>query len=108
MKQNDNVIDFSSLALIPLILEQNKELLNRVEKLEEILTPKIDLTKSKGVMLYLDISKSTLTRKIKDGEFKRGVHYIQAGIGENRRFIPEAIKEYKQQSNKFKVNYSAI
>jgi hypothetical protein len=92
------------LKYIPILVEQNKELLKKIKLLEEAIIPALDLTKAKGVTTYLNISKSTLDRKIREGEFKKGIHYIQNKIGENKKYIPEAIKQYKMNKNKFKVN----
>lgn len=101
-------LDFSSLDLIPILLDELKLLKKEIEVIKLSVVPNLDLTKAKGVMAYLDISKSTLDRKVREGEFKKGIHYIQNKIGENKRYIPEAIKQYKQQSNKYKVKYSAV
>jgi predicted DNA-binding transcriptional regulator AlpA len=114
MKDNLNYINnqenefgiLEYLKYIPILVEQNKELLKKVKLLEEAIIPELDLTKAKGVTAYLDISKSTLDRKIREGEFKKGIHFTQDAIGENKKYIPEAIKQYKmnKNKNKFKVN----
>ena len=109
INERPKTLDFSSLDLIPILLEELKLLKKEIEIIKLSVVPDLDLTKAKGVMAYLDISKSTLDRKVREGvEFKKGIHYIQNKIGENKRYIPEAIKQYKQQSNKYKVKYSAV
>ena len=102
------LLDFSSLELIPKLFEKINNLENEIKIIKNAVVPELDLTKAKGVTAYLDISKSTLDRKIREGEFKKGIHFIQDAIGENKKYIPEAIKQYKLNMNKFKVKYSAV
>lgn len=102
------MIDLTSLSLIPKLLEKIESLEIEIKVIKNSVVPELDLTKAKGVMTFLSISKSTLDRKIKEGELKKGVHFIQDGIGGNRRYIPTAIQEYKKNKNKFKVKCSAI
>ena len=101
--ENKNIVDFSNLDLIPKLLEKIEFLEQEIKVIRNAVVPELDLTKAKGVMAFLGISKSTLDRKIREGEIKKGVHFIQDGIGENRRYIPTAIQEYKKNKNKFKV-----
>lgn len=110
MSKNENpqILDFSGLSLIPKLLEKIEFLEQEIKVIKNSVVPELDLTKAKGVMAFLGISKSTLDRKIREGEFKKGIHFIQNGIGENRRYIPTAIQEYKKNKNKFKVKYSAV
>jgi hypothetical protein len=102
------LLDFSSLELIPQLLKEIKYLNEQIEIIKQNVVPELDLTKAKGVTAYLDISKSTLDRKIREGELKKGIHFTQDAIGENKKYIPEAIKQYKLNMNKFKVKYSAV
>ena len=108
INERPKTLDFSSLDLIPILLDELQSLKKEIELIKQSVVPDLDLTKAKGVMAYLNISKSTLDRKVREDEFKKGIHYIQNKIGENKRYIPEAIKQYKQQSNKYKVKYSAV
>jgi predicted DNA-binding transcriptional regulator AlpA len=108
INEKPKTLDFSSLDLIPILLDELQSLKKEIELIKQSVVPDLDLTKAKGVMAYLNISKSTLDRKVREDEFKKGIHYIQNKIGENKRYIPEAIKQYKQQSNKYKVKYSAV
>ena len=101
--ENKNIVDFSNLDLIRKVLEKIEFLELEIKVIKNSVVPELDLTKAKGVMAFLGISKSTLDRKIREGEIKKGVHFIQDGIGENRRYIPTAIQEYKKNKNKFKV-----
>lgn len=91
------------LKYIPKLLEKIESLEKEISVIKECVVQDLDLTKAKGVTVFLGISKSTLDRKIREGELKKGIHFIQNGIGENRRYIPTAIQEYKKNKNKFKV-----
>lgn len=91
------------LKYIPKLLEKIEALEKEIASIKDAVVPELDLTRASGVIKYLNISKSTLDRKIREGELKKGVHFIQNGIGENRRYIPTAIQEYKKNKNKFKV-----
>ena len=106
--EKPQILDLSSLSLIPKLLEKIEFLESEIRIIKNSVVPEVDLTKAKGVMTFLDISKSTLERKIREGEFKKGIHFIQNKMGENRRYISSAIQEYKKNKNKFKVKYSAI
>lgn len=101
-------LDLSGLTLIPKLLEKIEALEKEIASIKDAVVPELDLTRASGVIKYLNISKSTLDRKIREGELKKGVHFIQNGIGKNRRYIPTAIQEYKKNKNKFKVKYSAV
>lgn len=102
------LLDFSSLELIPKLLEKIESLEKEIYIIKNSVVPEYDLTKAKGVMTYLKISKTTLERKIKEGELKKGIHFIQDGIGENRRYIPDAIRAYNENKKRFKIKCSAV
>jgi predicted DNA-binding transcriptional regulator AlpA len=59
---------------------------------------KIDLSRSKNVVEYLEISKPTLYNMINDGRLKKDIHYKKVLKNKTSRivFIESAIIKYKK------------
>ncbi|MFY4859060.1 hypothetical protein ACOTVM_00745 [Aliarcobacter butzleri] len=92
-----SAVDFSSLDLIPKMLEKMEEMQTELTELRQQLKPKYDLTKRADVMTYLNISESTLDRHIRMGVFKQGYHYHRE-IKNNKSiiiYVSSAIEEFK-------------
>lgn len=59
------------LKYIPKLLEKIEALEKEIAYIKDAVVPELDLTKAGGVIKYLNISKSTLDRKIREGELKK-------------------------------------
>ena len=57
-----SAVDFEVLKLIPKMMEEMQCLKQEVTELKQHIKPKYDLTKRDGVIKYLNVSNSTLTR----------------------------------------------
>ena len=94
------LLDFSSLELIPKLLEKIESLEKEIYIIKNSVVPKYDLTKRDGVLKYLDISESTLNKMInRDFRFKEGYHYIRE-IKNGKsiiKFVSGAIVEFKKE-----------
>lgn len=90
---------FENLEQIPKLLMYLEEIKTKVEKLEESLIPKLDLTKRAGIKKYLNISDSTLYQMINDGRLKQGIHYQKTLKGKrvNIIFVESAIVNFKEK-----------
>lgn len=98
MSVNEDLGIFDNLKLIPEILKQNNELLERVNFLEHELIGKLDLTKRADVKKYLGIDEGALQYRMNNGILKQGEHYIKK-IKNNKPtivFVEKAIIEYKK------------
>ena len=69
-----SAVDFEVLKLIPKMMEEMQDLKKEVTELKQHIKPKYDLTKRDGVIKYLNVSNSTITRYISEGIFKEGYH----------------------------------
>lgn len=89
---------FSNLELIPKLLEHLNTLNIKIEKIENELIQKIDLSKRAGVKKFLNISDSTLYQMMNDGRLKQGVHFKKAINGKrvNIIFVESAIVRFKE------------
>lgn len=82
-------IELENLALIPILLEEVKKLNAKLE------TVSVDLRSGTQVMRYLDVSKTTLFRLVKEGKLKEGIHYKKTGG--KVEYIPDGIVEFKKE-----------
>lgn len=97
-----NSVNFNSINLIPEMVEQLKSLNREIELIKNHLEPKYNLTKRSGVLRYLDISESTLSKYIKEGILKQGYHYHRQ-IKNNKSiiiYVSGAIEEFKKEIQK--------
>lgn len=87
-----------TLALIPSLLDEVRELKKEVQILNQELRKKTDLTKVKNVAEYLDKTPPTIYNYINDGRFKLNVHYRKE-IKQGKPkivFIESAIEQFKK------------
>ena len=79
---------------IDLLLSEHKQLVEMVQ----LFLP--NLESEKGVIHFLEITKNTFNKYVKDGVFVEGIHFIK----ENRKriFIPEEIIKLKKSGIKGK------
>ena len=93
-----SAVDFSSLDLIPKMLEKMEEMQSELIELRQQLKPKYDLTKRAGVKAFLDISDGTLNNMMKDGRFKENIHYTKQIKGKKIMisFVENGILAYKK------------
>lgn len=91
-------INFENLEKIPQLLDYLEEIKNKLDLLENNISPKLDLTKRDGVKKYLNISDSTLYQMMNDGRFKQGIHYKKTIKGKrvNIIFVESAIINFKE------------
>ena len=85
-----NVTAFENLELIPSLVEQNKILLERLDKLVPPLTTKKEVAK------YLNKSQSTVNRYIQLGYLVEGTHFKRKN-GKILVFIEDAITEFRNE-----------
>ena len=88
-----NVEDFENLKLIPDLVEQNKILLERLNKLVPPITTK------KEVANFLGKSQSTINRYIQLGYLVEKKHFHRKN-GKILVFIEDAITEFRNQLDK--------
>ena len=90
---------FENLEQIPKLLIYLEEIKTKVERLENDLIPKLDLTKRSGVKKYLNISDSTIYQMMNDGRLKEGIHYKKTLKGKrvNIIFVESAIVNFKEK-----------
>lgn len=90
---------FKNLEHIPKLLAYLEEIKIKVDRLEENLLIKLDLTTRKDVKKYLNISDGTITNYINDGRFKINVHYKKEikGIKPKITFIESGILDFKEK-----------
>lgn len=88
-----NVEDFENLKLIPALVEQNKMLLERLNKLVPPITTK------KEVANFLGKSQSTINRYIQLGYLIEGNHFYRKN-DKILVFIEDAITEFRNELNK--------
>ena len=95
-------ISFENLDKIIDILEKLDSLNSKILNIENKLTPKLDLTKRDGVIKYLNVSNSTITRYISEGIFKEGYHYHRELKNNTSKiiFVSGAIEEFKKEKTK--------
>lgn len=95
-------IDFSVLDKIPLLLEKIEVLTLKIETLEKELIPTLDLTTRSGVKKYLNISESSLSKKMQNQELINGIHYQREINGKKTKiiFVELAIIKYKKEKGK--------
>lgn len=98
MSAKPNILDFSSLELIPILLEKIESLEKEIKVIKDTVVPELDLTKRADIKKYLKITDCTISRYIDNGTFKRGVHYIKTINGKKAKitFIESAIKSFKE------------
>lgn len=92
------LLDFSSLELIPKLLEKITNLENEIAIIKNHVVPEYDLTKREGVKSYLKISDGTIHNMIQDGRFKQNIHYTKQIKGKKIMisFIEDGILAYKK------------
>jgi len=104
-EKNNEFGIFENLKIIPILYEQNKQMSEKIKKLEEELTPKLDLTTRKGVRKFLNVSDRTITAfTSRTGEMIEGKHYIREYNDKKSkiRFISNAIINFKKTYKKGK------
>lgn len=92
------LLDFSSLELIPKLLEKITSLENEIAIIKKEIVPKYDLTTRAGVKSFLDITDGTISNMIKDGRFRQNIHYTKQIKGKKIMisFIEDGILAYKK------------
>lgn len=97
-----NLVDLNSINLIPQILKKIELVSFELSELKQQIRPEYDLSKRAGVMKYLDISNSTVSKYIKEGTFKQGYHYHREIKGSKSIiiFVSGAIEEFKKEKTK--------
>ncbi|WP_294962414.1 hypothetical protein [Sulfurimonas sp.] len=88
-----NVNAFENLELIPVLIEQNEILLDRLNKLVPPINTKKEVAK------FLNKSQSTINRYIQLGYLIEGVHFYRKN-GKILVFIEDAITEFRKELNK--------
>ena len=85
------------LKYIPILIEQNNELLKKIEYIENSLINKLDFSKRCDVRSFLEVSESTLSNMMNDGRLKQGIHYTKTIKGRKTKIIfhEDAIVKYK-------------
>lgn len=85
------------LKYIPQLIEQNNELLKKLEYIENSLIQKLDFSKRSDVRKFLEVSESTLSIMMNDGRLKQGVHFTKTIKGRKTKIIfhEDAIVKYK-------------
>ena len=96
------LLDFSSLELIPKLLEKITNLENEISIIKNHVVLEYDLTTRKGVKQFLGITESSLSKKMKNQELVCGIHYIREINGNKHKitFVELAIKKYKREKRK--------
>lgn len=84
---------------LDLLLTKQEELLGRVE----LFLPNLEY--EKGVIHFLEITKNTFNKYLKNGIFIEGIHFIKEG--NKRIFIPDAVIRLKKSGVKGKKISSA-
>jgi hypothetical protein len=88
-----NVEDFENLKLIPALVEQNKMLLDRLNKLVPPITTKKEVAK------FLGKSERTINNYIELGYFREGQHFYRKNA-KILVFIEDAILEFRDLRDK--------
>jgi len=84
---------FENLELIPALVEQNKLLLERLNKLVPPITTKNEVAK------FLDKSESTVSRYMQEGLLVEGTHFYRKN-GRILVFIEDAITDFRNKRSK--------
>ncbi|WP_418186583.1 hypothetical protein [Aliarcobacter lanthieri] len=97
-----SLVDISTINLIPKVLEEMQNLKQDIQELKQQLQPEYNLSKRNGVLKYLNISDSTISKYIKEGTFKEGYHYYREIKGRKSiiTYVSGAIEEFKKEKNK--------
>ncbi|WP_419677502.1 hypothetical protein ACN2EN_07000 [Aliarcobacter lanthieri] len=97
-----SLVDISTINLIPKVLEEMQNLKKDIHELKQHLKPEYDLSRRNGVMKYLNISDSTISKYIKEGTFKEGYHYYREIKGRKSiiKYVSGAIEEFKKDKTK--------
>lgn len=97
-----SAVDFDVLKEIPKIVEILAKFEQDLKDIKEKFNPQCDLTKRAGVMKYLDISNSTISKYIKEGTFKEGYHFHKNLKGKKTIiiYVSGAIEEFKKLRKK--------
>jgi len=92
--KSENIKDLSEADTKQLLLF----LIQEVQSIKDTQVPKVIFSTVKSVADFLEVSRSTVDRYIKDNTLIEGIHYIH----ENNKikFIPESIFEFKRTWNK--------
>lgn len=102
INERPKTLDFSSLDLIPQLLEEIKSLRLEIDIIKQNVVPKLDLTTRDGVKKYLGISESSLSKKMQSNDLINGIHYKREINGKKTKitFVELAIKNYKRGRGK--------
>ena len=102
INERPKTLDFSSLDLIPILLDELKLLKKEIEVIKLSVVPDLDLTTRDGVKKYLGITESTLAKKMQSNDLINGVHYKREINGKKTKitFVELAIKNYKRGKGK--------
>ena len=97
-----SAVDFEVLKLIPEMLKEMQELKDEVIELRQHIKPKYDLTKQSGVLKYLEISESTLSKYRATGALREGYHFHRELKGSKTiiTYVSGAIEEFKKEKTK--------
>ena len=97
-----STVDFEVLKLIPKMMEEMQCLKQEVTELKQHIKPKYDLTKQSGVLKYLEISESTLSKYRATGALREGYHFHRELKGSKTiiTYVSGAIEEYKREKPK--------
>ena len=96
-------IDFSVLELLPKMAKQMEEMQKEIIELRQQIKPEYDLTRQSGVLRFLDISESTLSKYRATGELREGYHYHKE-LKQRKTiitYVSGAIEEFKKEKTKW-------
>ncbi len=97
-----SLVNLEAINMIPQMMEKIDFLNMEIMKIKNHLEPKYDLTKRSGVMKFLKISDSTVSRYIESGIFIEGYHFYKEIKGKKSiiTFVSGAIEEFKNTRKK--------
>lgn len=97
-----SLVNIEAINLIPQMMEKIESLNLELVKIKNHLEPKYDLTKRSGIMKFLKISDSTVSRYIESGIFIEGYHFYKEIKGKKSiiTFVSGAIEEFKNTRKK--------
>ena len=92
------LLDLSNLQLIPLLLQEVKELSEKLNDYTNKTKP--NLTTITTVAKYLNVSKMTIYNMLDDGRFKENVHFNKRILKNKVKilFVESAIIKYQKEN----------
>jgi DNA-binding XRE family transcriptional regulator len=92
------LIDLSNLQLIPVLLDEVKQLKHSLENLQNKNKPK--LTTLTNVAKFLNVSKMTVYNMLEDGRFKENIHFKKQMLKNKVKiiFVESAIIKFQKEN----------